>query len=80
MTTLINFTKTKSPKGVFYWFKFYWFHILEAIYSKKVSKKVDNWKGIKVNKSVYPKGWTSENAFKYLEKEYNGKIMKRFAD
>jgi hypothetical protein len=51
------------------------------IYEKKVSNKIDNsWKGVKLSKTITPKGWTKEGAFEFLGKEYNGIIMKRYAD
>ena len=82
MTTLANFLTKKNPKGVFYWLKFYWFHLLEFAYSKRVSNKVDTWKGIKVKSSHIPEGWNKENSFKYLQEQYSkeNRIMKRFAD
>jgi hypothetical protein len=51
------------------------------IYEKKVSNKIDNsWKGVKLSNTITPKGWSSENAFEFLGKEYNGLIMKRYTD
>lgn len=48
---------------------------------RKVSNKIDNsWKGVKISKTITPEGWSSENAFKFLEKEYKDLKMKRFKD
>lgn len=79
-TTLRQFLDSKNPNGIFTIIKWYWNHLLEFIYTKEVSNKVDNWKGVKIKSSEIPEGWTSQNAFKFLEKEYEGKTMKRFAD
>lgn len=48
---------------------------------KKVSNKMDkSWVGLKIKNSVIPKGWSKEGAFSFLQKEYNGKIMKSYRD
>jgi len=81
MSTLLNYLKLPNNKGLFYWLKFYYNEFLTAIYQRKVSDKVDNsWKKLKIAKTITPEGWTSENAFEYLGKEYNGRIMKGYKD
>jgi hypothetical protein len=81
MSTLKEFLTTTRKRGLFWWLSFYKEYILSLIYEKKVSNKVDNsWKGVKLSKTITPKGWTKEGAFEFLGKEYNGIIMKRYAD
>lgn len=80
MSTLLKFINTTRKRGLFWWFKFYWNAFLIFLYSKKESKANKDWVGIKVQSKVVPEGWTSENAFEFLGKEYNGIIMKRFID
>lgn len=81
MSTLLNYLKLPNNKSLLWWIKYYWTHFLDAIYEKKVSNKIDNsWKKIKLSHSVVPEGYNSENAFSFLEKEYEGTIMKRFKD
>ncbi len=81
MSTLKEFLTTTRKRGLFWWLSFYKEYILSLIYEKKVSNKIDNsWKGVKLSKTITPKGWSSENAFEFLGKEYNGLIMKRYTD
>ena len=78
MSTLLNYLKLPNNKSLLWWIKYYWTHFLDAIYHRKVSNKVDNsWKVIKVSKTITPEGWTSENAFQYLNEQYKGKVWKR---
>jgi len=78
MSTLLNYLKLPNNKSLLWWIKYYWTHFLDAIYEKKVSNKIDNsWKVIKVSKTITPEGWTSENAFQYLNEQYKGKVWKR---
>lgn len=85
MSTIFNFLQTKNNRGIIWWFKFYWNELLNSIYQRKVSSKVDNsWKGVKIKHTITPEGWSSENAFGYLEKEWGKnedfKVFKRFKD
>lgn len=80
MSTLLNYLKLPNNKGLFYWIKFYYNEFLTAIYQRKVSEIDNSWKGIKIAKTITPEGWSKDNAFKYLEKEWDGKIMRRFKD
>lgn len=81
MSTLKEFLTTTRKRGLFWWLSFYKEYILSLIYEKKVSNKIDNsWKGVKLSKTITPKGWTKDNAFEFLGKEYSGLIMKRYTD
>lgn len=81
MSTLLNFINSTRKRGLFWWLSYFWNELLNNIYERKVSNKVDNnWKGIKISKTIVPEGWTKENAFSYLEKEYKGMNFKRFKD
>ena len=81
MSTLKEFLTTTRKRGLFWWLSFYKEYILSLIYEKKVSNNVDNsWKGVKLSKTITPKGWTRDTAFLHLNKEYQGTIMKRFKD
>lgn len=82
MSTLQEFLQKTKTRSVLWWLKYYWNNILETIYEKKVSNNVDNsWKNsLRVTKSIYPEGWTRDNAFLHLNKQYQGTIMKRYKD
>lgn len=80
MNTLLNYLKSPNNKGVIWWFRFYWNNFLSNIYEQKVKQNNKDYVGIKLQSSVIPEGWTSENAFEYLGKEYNGRIMKGYKD
>jgi len=81
MSSLLEFLQKERKLSFTFWFKYYWNNILNTIYEKKVSNKIDNsWKKLKIAKTITPEGWTSENAFEYLGKEYNGRIMKGYKD
>ena len=81
MSTLKEFLTTTRKRGLFWWLSFYKEYILSLIYEKKVSNKIDNsWKGVKLSRTITPKGWTRDTAFLHLNKEYQGIIMKRFKD
>jgi len=75
MTTLANFLTKKNPKGIFYWLKFYWFHLLEFAYSKRVSNKIDTWKGIKIQSTTFP-----ENMPEAVQLEYHWNILHKSTD
>jgi hypothetical protein len=53
------------------------FHHYKQNIFKKMKTKITE---IKIAKTITPEGWTSENAFEYLGKEYNGRIMKGYKD
>lgn len=83
MSTIFEFVKKNRTRGVFWWLKYYWNELLTSIYQRKVSNKIDNsWKGIKIAKTIIPKGWTKENAFEFLGKEWSKehKHMKAYKD
>jgi hypothetical protein len=81
MSTIFNFLQTKNNRGIFWWIRFYYEEFLNSIYQRKVSNKIDNsWKKLKIAKTITPEGWSKDNAFKHLEKEWDGKIMRRFKD
>lgn len=79
MSSLLEFLQKERKLNWKFWFKYYHQHLLEFIYSKKI-KPDDSWKGIKLKSTVIPQGWSSENAFEFLGKEYNGIMFKRFKD
>lgn len=82
MSTLQEFLQNTRKRNIGWWFNYYKKYLLSLIYEKKVSNNVDNsWKNnLKVTKSIYPDGWTRDNAFLHLNKEYQGTIMKRYKD
>jgi hypothetical protein len=42
------------------------------------NKRNDSWKKLKIAYSIIPEGWTKEECFKFLQKEYSGRIMKGY--
>ena len=83
MSSLLQFLQKERKLSFIFWFKYYWNNILNTFYEKKVSSKIDNsWKKIKLSHSVVPEGYSSENAFSFLEKEYEkeGIKMLRYKD
>ena len=80
MSTLLKFINTTRKRGFTWWLRYYWNHLLIMLYSKKVQKPNKDWVGIKVQSKIVPEGWTPENAFEFLGKEYSGIIMKGFMD
>lgn len=76
MTTLLKFIDKPSKKPIFRGFFNFWKHISELI----KHRNKEEYKPIKMNfKTTYPDNYNS-NTFAYLEKEYKGRIMKRFMD
>lgn len=81
MSTLKEFLTTTRKRNILWWLEYYRNYVLSLIYEKKVSNKVDNsWKGVKLSKTITPTGWTRDNAFLHLNKEFQGTTMKRFKD
>ena len=80
MSTLLAFLKMPQNRGIFFWIKFYWNEFLKGLYSKKVKSPKYDWKGIKTSHTYTPEGWSKENCFEFLGKEYSGRVMKRFMD
>lgn len=79
MSSLLEFLQKERKLNWKFWFKYYHQHILNWIYNKNTEKD-NSWKGVKLSKTITPEGWNSENAFEFLGKEYNGRIMKGFKD
>lgn len=84
MNTLLNYLKSPNNKGVIWWVRFYYKNLLSNIYAQKVKQNNKDYVGIKLQSSVIPEGWSRDNAFKYLEKEWRKdedfKVFKRFKD
>lgn len=77
--TLLTWLNSTQKKSFWYYWKLFWKEFWSNFGTKDV--KINNdWKGIKLSKTIIPEGWTKENAFKYLGKEYEGTVMKRFTD
>ena len=68
-----------NRKSAFYYWKIFWNRFYAWFEEPKPVNEKD-WVGLKIHHSVIPKGWTSENAFKFLQKEYEGKIMIAYKD
>ena len=77
MSTLIQYLENTNKSFLYKW-KIFWNLFYEGLEPKIENKK--DWVGLKISHSVIPESWTSENAFKFLEKEYEGKIMKAYKD
>ena len=76
MTTLLDYISKPSKKPIFRGF----FNVLKHIKDYINFKEKEEYKPIKMNiKTTYPDNYNS-NVFAYLEKEYQGRIMKRFKD
>ena len=81
MSTLQEFLQKTKTRGLIWWLKYYWNNILETIYEKKTSNVDDSWKDkIKTKEPIVPQGWTRDNAFLHLNKEFQGTTMKRYKD
>ena len=76
MSRLLSYLNTPNNRGIFYWLKYH----LSGLFEKKPIPNKKDWVGLKINHSVVPEGWTSENAFEFSGKEYQGIFMKRFKD
>ena len=76
MSSLLEFLQKERKLNWKFWFRYYHKHILGLIYKGNI-KQDNSWKGVKISKTITPEGWTSENAFQYLNEQYKGKVWKR---
>lgn len=81
MSTLINFLQNTRKRSILWWLKYYHQEILNSLYQKKVSNKVDNsWKKLQIKNSYYPALYpvkNKENVFLYLEVFGSKNLWKR---
>ena len=81
MSTLQEFLQNTRKRNLGWWFSYYKQYLLNLIYEKKVSNVDDSWKDrIKTKEPIVPEGWTRDNAFLHLNKEFQGTTMKRYKD
>lgn len=80
----MQFINKPRNKKISWWLRFYWNNLLSNIYEQKVKQNNKDYVGIKLQSSIIPEGWSRDNAFKYLEKEWRKdedfKVFKRFKD
>lgn len=76
MSTLQQFLQKERKLNWKFWLNYYHQWFLGLIYNKSI-KSDDNWKGVKIQSTIIPNGWTKDGVFTYLEKENQNKIWKR---
>lgn len=75
METLLQFINKNNKRGIIWWISYH----MQNIFNLKEEKTDVSWKQIKLKSSYYPENYPKDgNVFAYLNKEWEGKIMKPY--